>query len=90
MMRRAFFGTNALILLAFHLILILLDVFQVLPYVATLFYVMINIMALMLAVLGYWERDKLKFPGLIGLILGSGALIFWVVALVLRIQSAGG
>lgn len=88
-MRRAYFGTNSLILLGFHAILLILDVTGVIPYIRTLFFPMLNIMALMLAILGWKERDKFKKPAQIATLLWIGSMIFWVVALVVRIQSVG-
>jgi hypothetical protein len=85
MMRNAYFGTNALFLLAFHILMIILDLAGVIPYVRTLFYPMFNVLALMLAVLGLFERDKKKLPSLIATIVWAGSLLFWVAALLIRL-----
>ncbi|MEM0998873.1 MAG: hypothetical protein AAGN35_17575 [Bacteroidota bacterium] len=87
MMRRAYFGTNALILLGIHVLLVVLDVAGVITYFRTLFYPMFNLLALMLAVLGLLERDKQKGPSIIALIGLGLSLAFWVIALFLRLQS---
>lgn len=86
MMRRAYFGTNSLILLGFHLVLITLDLNGLFPYVKTLFFPMLNLIALMLAILGWLERDKMKAPSVIATLLWAGSLIFWVAALVIRLR----
>lgn len=89
MMRRAYFGTNALILIGFHLVLVGLDLLQVFPYVATMFYPMLNIMGLVLSIMGYLERDKVKWPSLVSGIVLVLSLTFWIVALVLRLIHEG-
>jgi hypothetical protein len=88
MMRRAYFGTNALILLGFHAVLIVLDLAGVIPYLRTLFYPMFNLIALGIAVLGWFERDKFKTPSIAATLVWSASLIFWIAALVIRIRSA--
>ena len=85
MMRYAYFGMNALFLLGFHAVLILLDVTGTMPYIRTLFYPMVNFLALMLAVLGLFERDKKKTPALIATIAWAASLLFWVFALLVRL-----
>lgn len=89
MMRRAYFGTNSLILLGFHALLIVLDVAGVMPYMRTLFFPMLNLMALMLAILGWKERDKFKKPAQIATLVWIASIIFWIVALIVRVQAAG-
>jgi hypothetical protein len=86
MMRRAYFGTNSLILFGLHAILIVLDVTGVVPYMRTMFFPMLNFLALMLAILGWKERDKFKTPSKIATVLWIASMIFWIVALVIRMQ----
>lgn len=87
MMRRAYFGTNALILLTFHGIVLILDLLGILAYVPTLFYPMFNLIILGLAGLGAFERDKFKSPARIALFLGLASLTYWIVMLILRLKA---
>ncbi|MEM7038655.1 MAG: hypothetical protein AAF570_16840 [Bacteroidota bacterium] len=87
MMRNAYFGTNALILLGFHVLIFILDLAGMFPYVKTLFFPMFNLILLSLAVLGAVQRDKMKWPSLLALVGGLGMLTYWVVMLVLRLKA---
>lgn len=85
-MRNAWFGGNAIYVLGFNGLVSLLHVFEVFPYFYTLFYPLFCLLALLIAVMGVWERDKNKTPGWIASVLAFGALTHWIVMLVIRLQ----
>jgi|GEM_PF-5255857 len=86
-MRNAWFGGNAIYVLAFNGLVSLLHIFEVFPYFYTLFYPLFCLLALLIAIMGLWERDKNKVPGWIGTILAFAALAHWIVMLVIRLQA---
>lgn len=85
-MRKAYYGFNAAIILAFHSGVALLHLAGIVPYFHTVFYPLFCLFAILLAVVGWKEKDKLKWPGLLVSVLGLAMLIHWAVMLVLRIQ----
>ena len=87
MMRTAYFGTNAMILMAIHGLLFGLDLAGIFPYVATLFYPMFVLIALMIAVVGFFQKDEVKWPAIVGGLIAVGMLVYWVIALVARLNS---
>lgn len=88
MLKKAWFGGNSIIVLAFHLLIVGADFLGWFQYFRTLFYPMFLFIAIMLAAVGLFERDKKKWPGIIGLLVGLGLLVHWIVMLVMRLKGA--
>ena len=87
MMRTAYFGINALILLGLHTIACLLELAEVFPYSRTLFFPLFSLMPLMMGVVGWYEKDKQKLPAIVASLIAAGMLVFWVVLLVARLRA---
>jgi hypothetical protein len=87
MMRNAYFGVNALIVLGFHTVACLLDVAEVFPYSRTLFFPLFSLMAMVMGVVGWREKDKKKWPAIAASLIGLGMIILWIVLLVSRLRA---
>jgi hypothetical protein len=87
MMRTAYFGINALILLGIHTVAFFLDLADVFPYTRTLFFPLFSLMPLMMGAVGWYEKDKQKWPAILATVIAFGMLVFWVVLLVSRLQA---
>lgn len=85
-MRKAYFGLNAAILLTFHLLVVLMQVAGWFTYFQTVLYPLLCLVITLMAVVGWKEKDKVKWPGAVVSVVGLGLLIHWVVALVTSIQ----
>lgn len=83
-MRRAYFATNAFFVLLLNGLVVLFHVFGVFPYFHTLFYPLFCFFPLLMALVGWIERDKLKWPGAVVTFLAAGMLIHWLLALLGR------
>lgn len=84
MIRKAYFGTFSLVLLILHLLGAGLHLAGIIPYFYTLFYPMFALLAFLMAVVGYFEKDKMKWPSIVAGLASLGFLVHWVVALISR------
>ena len=87
-MKNSLFGTYSLIILGFHLIILGTDLIGLFPYFRTFFYPWTLLMAFLLALLGFAERDKKKVLAGIGGTISLGLLLHWVIVLVIRMNAA--
>jgi hypothetical protein len=86
MMRKAYLGMNALFILTFHSAVMVVEVIGYVPYSRTLFFPMLVLLPLLLGIMGWKEKDKLKWPAIVAVLLSAGLLIFWVIVLILRLS----
>ncbi len=86
-MRNAWFGINALIILLFNSLVVLLHFLEVFPYFYTLFYPLFCLMSLLISIVGVAEKDKNKTYAWIAIALSAGLLIHWLVALLIRVNA---
>lgn len=83
-MRRAYFATNAFIVLVLNGLVALLHVFDVFPYFYTLFYPLFCFFPLLMAGVGWIKRDQLKWPAMVVTCLAAVMLGHWIYELLWR------
>lgn len=81
MIRRAYFGIFAAFVLLGNAAIALLHVLGVFPYFYTLFYPLFCLMPLLMALVGWREKDELKWPSIAVFVLSLAALLHWLLAL---------
>ena len=86
MIRRAYFGTFAGLFLLLNFGLGLLHVLEVFPFFFTLFYPLFCLLPLLMAVVGWREKDSLKWPAVVVMLVAAAALLHWTVALLMRLD----
>lgn len=85
-MRGAWFGKNALVLLGIHGMLAGIGLAGLFPYFHTLFYAMFLLLSFLLGLMGYFERDCLKWPGLLAMVISGGLFVHWLIMLIIRLK----
>lgn len=88
MMRKAYLGMNALFILIFHGGVMVVEALGYVPYSRTLFFPMVLIFPLLMGIVGFWEKDKVKAPAILAALIALGMLVYWAVMLASRLSAA--
>lgn len=67
-----------------NVLVAMLHVAGIFPYFYTLFYPLFCIFPLLLGLLGWLERDELKWPGAVATFVAGGMLLHWLLAFLWR------
>ncbi len=82
-MRKLSLGKTSLILAAISAILFIVHFGGFYPILnSNMIAPIISVLGIMLAVVGYFERDKKKLPAILGVVMNAGFLIWWIVLLI--------
>ena len=87
MMRKAYLGLNALILLVLHTGIFALDLMDLFPYSRTVFFPMLCLLPLLMGIVGWYEKDRLKWPAILATLISLAMITYWIIALILRLQA---
>lgn len=88
MRRKAYFGMWTLFMVALLSGLGLLHWLEVYPFFYTVFFPMFCMLGIMAGMVGFFEKDKTKWPSLVGGLLSIAGLLAWIIVLILRLQQA--
>lgn len=85
-MRRSSIGKISIAFAILAGSLFVLHFTNVVPVLNTVLAPLFALLGTLLGVLGYFERDKVKLPALIGMCTNGAFLIWWIVLLVLSLS----
>lgn len=57
------------------------------PYFYTLFFPLFSLLGGMMGAVGFFEKDRSKWQGLVSMILGFGSGVIWIVLFVVRLKA---
>jgi hypothetical protein len=86
LMRRVSLGKISLGFAAFVGLLFGLHYGNVVPVLNTVVAPLIALLGTLLGMLGYFERDKNRLPGFIGMLLNASFLVWWAVLLLMSLR----
>lgn len=84
-MRRSSLGKISIGFAVFAGVLFALHFGNVIPVLNTVFAPLISLFGGLLGLMGYFERDKKRLPALVGILMNTAFLGWWIVLLVMSI-----
>jgi|GEM_PF-3091335 hypothetical protein len=85
MKQKTYFGKLGAVIWICLILLSTLEPLGVFPFTRTFFFPMLALLVFLVGLVGWMERDQVKWPAMVVTILGGFSLLGWLVLVFLRV-----